>query len=55
LAARARRRLSKAYRYGQSIRSGGLDAAALAELQYGHGLSKPSFFYVLIAAGLGAG
>jgi predicted NBD/HSP70 family sugar kinase len=30
-------------------------AAALAELQYGHGLSKPSFFYVLIAAGLGGG
>jgi predicted NBD/HSP70 family sugar kinase len=30
-------------------------AAALGELQYGHGLRKPSFFYVLIAAGLGGG
>lgn len=30
-------------------------AAALAELQFGHGLRKPSFFYILIAAGLGGG
>ncbi|MDP1631659.1 MAG: ROK family protein [Caulobacter sp.] len=30
-------------------------AAALGELQYGHGMSKPSFFYILIAAGLGGG
>lgn len=30
-------------------------AAALGELQYGHGLSKASFFYILIAAGLGGG
>jgi predicted NBD/HSP70 family sugar kinase len=30
-------------------------AAALGELHNGHGLWKPSFFYVLIAAGLGGG
>lgn len=30
-------------------------AAALGELQYGHGLQKPSFFYILLASGLGGG
>ena len=30
-------------------------AAALGELQFGHGLRKPSFFYVLISSGLGGG
>jgi predicted NBD/HSP70 family sugar kinase len=30
-------------------------AAALGELQFGHGLHKPSFFYVLISSGLGGG
>ncbi|WP_165190866.1 ROK family transcriptional regulator [Caulobacter soli] len=30
-------------------------AAALGELQFGHGLRKPSFFYVLVSAGLGGG
>jgi predicted NBD/HSP70 family sugar kinase len=30
-------------------------AAALGELQFGHGLHKPSFFYILISAGLGGG
>lgn len=30
-------------------------AAALGELQFGHGLRKPSFFYVLVSSGLGGG
>jgi predicted NBD/HSP70 family sugar kinase len=30
-------------------------AAALGELQFGHGLRKPSFFYILITSGLGGG
>jgi predicted NBD/HSP70 family sugar kinase len=30
-------------------------AAALGELQFGHGLHQPSFFYILISAGLGGG
>jgi predicted NBD/HSP70 family sugar kinase len=30
-------------------------AAALGELQFGHGLRRPSFFYVLISSGLGGG
>lgn len=30
-------------------------AAALGELQFGRGLRKPSFFYILISAGLGGG
>ena len=30
-------------------------AAALGELQFGHGLRKPSFFYVLVSWGLGGG
>ena len=30
-------------------------AAALGELQYGHGLQKPSFFYILLSSGLGGG
>lgn len=30
-------------------------AAAIGELQFGHGLRHPSFFYVLITAGLGGG
>lgn len=30
-------------------------AAALGELQFGHGLHKPSFFYVLVSSGLGGG
>lgn len=30
-------------------------AAALGELQFGHGLRQPSFFYILISAGLGGG
>jgi predicted NBD/HSP70 family sugar kinase len=30
-------------------------AAALGELQFGHGFRKPSFFYVLISSGLGGG
>lgn len=30
-------------------------AAAMGELQFGHGLRKPSFFYVLISAALGGG
>ena len=30
-------------------------AAALGELQFGHGLRRPSFFYVLVSSGLGGG
>lgn len=30
-------------------------AAALGELQFGHGIRKPSFFYMLISSGLGGG
>jgi len=30
-------------------------AAALGELQFGHGLHQPSFFYVLVSSGLGGG
>ena len=30
-------------------------AAAIGELQFGHGLQFPSFFYILITAGLGGG
>jgi predicted NBD/HSP70 family sugar kinase len=30
-------------------------AAAIGELQFGHGLRSPSFFYILISAGLGGG
>jgi predicted NBD/HSP70 family sugar kinase len=30
-------------------------AAAMGELQFGHGLGQPSFFYLLINAGLGGG
>jgi len=30
-------------------------AAALGELQFGHGLRRPSFFYILITSGLGGG
>lgn len=30
-------------------------AAALGEMQFGHGLRKPSFFYILITSGLGGG
>jgi predicted NBD/HSP70 family sugar kinase len=30
-------------------------AAALGESQFGHGLRKPSFFYILITSGLGGG
>jgi predicted NBD/HSP70 family sugar kinase len=30
-------------------------AAALGELQFGHGLRQPSFFYVLVSSGLGGG
>jgi predicted NBD/HSP70 family sugar kinase len=30
-------------------------AAAIGELQFGHGLDAPSFFYILISAGLGGG
>jgi predicted NBD/HSP70 family sugar kinase len=30
-------------------------AAAIGELQFGHGLRSPTFFYILISAGLGGG
>lgn len=30
-------------------------AAALGELQFGHGVNAPTFFYILISAGLGGG
>jgi predicted NBD/HSP70 family sugar kinase len=30
-------------------------AAAIGELQFGHGLTAPSFFYILISGGLGGG
>jgi predicted NBD/HSP70 family sugar kinase len=30
-------------------------AAALGELHFGHGMRKPSFFYILISSGLGGG
>jgi predicted NBD/HSP70 family sugar kinase len=30
-------------------------AAALGELHFGHGMQKPSFFYILVSSGLGGG